>query len=82
MGELPGHVGNGLRAAALVALLFAIGAAIADETSYPGFRLVPPGGDGWRQVQRNAASMVWMRRLDHPAGSFSAAVLTGPAPAR
>ena len=62
------------------ALALAAGPAAAGD--YPGFSLEEPAGPDWQQVQRNAASIVWMRRLPDPAGSFAAAVLTGPAPRR
>lgn len=70
--------------AGLVAVLVLAMAATADEggSSYPGFTLAPLTGEGWRQVQSNAASLVWMKRPHHPNATFSAAVLTGPAPTR
>ena len=73
----------GLPLAALQGLIFAA-AATADEarSTYPGFTLAPPTGEDWRQVQSNAASLVWMKRPHHPAATFSAAVLTGPTATR
>jgi hypothetical protein len=64
--------------------LLLVSAALADEAlgTYPGFTLAPLEGEGWRQVQSNAASLVWMKRPHHPQATFSAAVLTGPAPTR
>ena len=69
--------------AALLGLILAA-AATADEarSTHPGFTLAPLTGDGWRQVQSNAASLVWMKRPHHPTETFSAAVLTGPTPTR
>ena len=57
-------------------------AAADDEAGFPGFTLAAPAGEAWRQVQRNASSIVWMKRQADPRGSFSAAVLTGAAPTR
>jgi hypothetical protein len=73
----------GLRFVAVLGLAVAA-AATADDagSAYPGFTLTPPAGDDWRQVQRNAASLVWMKRPHHPNATFSAAVLTGPTPTR
>ena len=67
---------------ALAGLLVALVSGPAGAADWPGFTLKEPTGEAWRQVQRNAGSVVWMRRLPNPAGSFAAAVLTGPAPTR
>lgn len=75
-----GQPGRGRRW--LAGLLLGLAWGLASAADYPGFRLATPGGDDWRQVQRNAGSVVWMRRLPDPSGSFAAAVLTGPAPTR
>ena len=73
----------GLPLAALLGLILAAAATADDARStHPGFTLAPLTGDGWRQVQSNAASLVWMKRPHHPAATFSAAVLTGPTPTR
>jgi len=44
--------------------------------AFPGFTVVTPAGDAWRQVQRNSVSIVWMRRTADRPYSFGAAVLT------
>jgi hypothetical protein len=62
--------------------LLGLAGGAAAAADYPGFRLAEPTGDEWQPVQRNAGSVVWMRRLPEPSGSFAAAVLTGPAPVR
>ncbi len=55
---------SAIAALAGATLVFTTGALAADPgTAYPGFRLGDPPGEGWRQVQRNAASIVWMKRL-------------------
>jgi len=45
---------------------------------FPGFTIEPPGGDAWRMVARNAASLVWMRRVPGAVSTFGTAVLTQP----
>jgi hypothetical protein len=67
---------------ALAGLLVALVGGPVGAADWPGFTLNQPAGEAWQQVQRNAGSVVWMRRLPNPAGSFAAAVITGPAPAR
>ena len=42
----------------------------------PGFTITPPDGGHWHEVQRNATSMVWMRRTADRDTSFGAAVLS------
>jgi hypothetical protein len=70
------------RGAAWAGLALWLAAGLAAAADYPGFRLAEPSGEDWQPVQRNAGSVVWMRRLPDPSGSFAAAVLTGPAPTR
>ncbi|MGB5622840.1 MAG: hypothetical protein WBN65_10140 [Gammaproteobacteria bacterium] len=58
----------------LLALLLQPILLVAAE--FPGFTVVTPAGDAWRQVQRNSVSIVWMRRTADRTDSFGAAVLT------
>ena len=58
----------------LLALLLQPILLVAAE--FPGFTVVTPAGDAWRQVQRNSVSIVWMRRTADRPNSFAAAVLT------
>lgn len=64
---------RGLGAAAALFVLL-IGTICADD--FPGFSVTPPAADQWVQVQRNARSLVWMRRMDNPDLSLGVAVLT------
>jgi len=61
-------------------LLGPLGTNAAAAEEFPGFRTLPPGSGGWREVVRNVRSVVWIKRLESPDSSVSAAVLTGPAP--
>ena len=64
---------NMLRATLLV-LLF-LSAPLGAE-DLPGFTITPPDGGHWHEVQRNATSVVWMRRTTDRDTSFGAAVLS------
>lgn len=61
-------------AAALFILL--VGSAWAED--FPGFSVTPPPPGQWVQVQRNAHSLVWMRRTGIQDLSMGAAILTQP----
>ena len=49
---------------------------IAAAADFPGFSIEPPTGDAWHLVQRNASSLVWMRRVPGAESTFGTAVLT------
>lgn len=66
-------MGKRIRSACLTLLLWP--ALIAAE-ALPGFTVSPPPGEDWREVQRNAVSVAWMRRTSDRDISFGAAVLT------
>lgn len=59
--------------ATLLALLLLPASLGAEDL--PGFTITPPAGDHWREVQRNATSLVWMRRTADRETSFGVAVL-------
>ncbi len=52
----------------------------ARRSAFPGFSVLPPFGPAWVHVRSDSRSLVWMRRQQDPAHSFSVAVLTGPMP--
>jgi hypothetical protein len=62
-----------IRATMLVLLL---SAAPLGAEELPGFTISPPAGGHWREVQRNATSLVWMRRTADRDTSFGVAVLS------
>ncbi len=62
-----------IRAALLVLLLLPAPLGAED---LPGFTISPPAGVHWREVQRNATSLVWMRRTADRDTSFGVAVLS------
>jgi hypothetical protein len=57
-----------------VILVLICGTSRADD--FPGFSVTPPSPADWMQVQRNAFSIVWMRRTGNPDLSVGVAVLT------
>lgn len=68
----------------LALLVFAASPVSADApgTKYPGFTLIPPGGDRWKLVQQSASTLVWAKGMEAESASFLVAVLTGPTPGR
>ncbi len=63
-----------------VTLTLAVAAEEARRSAFPGFSVLPPFGPSWIHVRSDSRSLVWMRRQQDPAHSFSVAVLTGPMP--
>lgn len=62
-----------IRAVFLLLLIWPVSLSAED---LPGFTITPPAGGEWREVQRNATSLVWMRRTADRATSFGVAVLS------
>jgi hypothetical protein len=69
------------RFAALLFLLPCLAVAEDAREQFPGFSLVPPGGDEWVRVPRNEMAVLWRRDTGDDAKTFVMAVLAGPTPA-
>ena len=61
---------------AWVATALLLWAVVAGAEDFPGISVEPPQGGSWVQVQRDIASLVWMRQTGRPDVSLGVALLT------